>query len=52
VSPLIDGSFPCSCDALHCGPRRIRVGEVMTIKHDPEGYTRRRKEELRAGDDI
>lgn len=49
---LIDGSFPRSCDALHCGPIRIRVEEVMAIKQDLEGYARRRKEELHAGDDI
>ncbi|MET7943358.1 hypothetical protein [Streptomyces sp. NPDC005302] len=49
---LIDGSFPRSCDALHCGPIRIRVEDVMTIKQDLEGYTLRRKEELRARDNT
>ena len=47
---LIDGSFPRSCDALHCGPIRIRVEEVVAIKRDLDGYARRRKAELRTGD--
>ena len=38
--------------ALHCGPIRIRVEDVMTIKQDLEGYARRRKEELRARDNT
>ncbi|MGW5780883.1 hypothetical protein [Streptomyces sp. NPDC003863] len=47
---LIDGSFPRSCDALHCGPIRIRVEDVVAIKRDLDGYARRRKAELRTGD--
>ncbi|WP_225799677.1 hypothetical protein [Streptomyces sp. NK15101] len=47
---LIDGSLPRSCDALHCGPIRIRVEEVVAIKRDHDGYVRRRKAELRTGD--
>ncbi|MEU5279470.1 hypothetical protein AB0G87_24010 [Streptomyces asoensis] len=49
---LIDGTFPRSCDALYCGPVRIGVGDVMAIKEDFDGYVRRRKEELRNGDDA
>ncbi|MFE7212852.1 hypothetical protein ACFU93_23210 [Streptomyces sp. NPDC057611] len=47
---LIDGTFPRSCDALHCGPIRIRV--VMAIKRDFDGYARRRKGELRTSDNT
>ncbi|MFE5483389.1 hypothetical protein [Streptomyces sp. NPDC056527] len=47
---LIDGGLPRSCDAPRCGPIRIRVEDVMTIKQDLEGYARRRMEELRTGD--
>ncbi|MFI1280449.1 hypothetical protein ACH4U5_06725 [Streptomyces sp. NPDC020858] len=43
---LIDGSFPRSCDAQHCWPIRVPVEEVMTIKRDLAGYTRRRIAEL------
>ncbi|WP_374774983.1 hypothetical protein OG756_20770 [Streptomyces sp. NBC_01310] len=49
---LIDGSFPRSCDGRYCGPIRIAVEEVMTIKRDLEGYARRRKAELDAADGI
>ncbi|MFD8911783.1 hypothetical protein [Streptomyces sp. NPDC059575] len=49
---LIDGTFPRSCDALHCGPVRIRVEDVMAIKQDFDGYVLRRKEELRTGDNT
>ncbi|GHD57594.1 hypothetical protein GCM10010317_045660 [Streptomyces mirabilis] len=49
---LIDGTFPRSCDALHCGPIRIRVEDVMAIKQDLDGYARRRKTELRASDNT
>ncbi|WP_308380119.1 hypothetical protein [Streptomyces sp. ISL-43] len=45
---LIDGSFPRSCDAQHCGPIRIPVEEVMAIKQDLEEYAHRRKAELSA----
>lgn len=44
---LIDGTFPRSCDALYCGPIRIRVEDVMAIRQDLDGHTRRRKKELR-----
>ncbi|MFI5966557.1 hypothetical protein ACIA8J_30915 [Streptomyces asoensis] len=49
---LIDGTFPRSCDALYCGPVRIRVEDVMAVKEDFDGYVRRRKEELRTRDDA
>ncbi|MER6377966.1 hypothetical protein ABT255_59370 [Streptomyces mirabilis] len=49
---LIDGTFPRSCDDLHCGPIRIRVEDVMAIKQDLNGYARRRKTELRASDNA
>ncbi|MGW1530903.1 hypothetical protein [Streptomyces aureus] len=47
---LIDGTYPRSCDALHCGPVRIRIEDVMAIKQDLHGYARQRKEDLRIGD--
>ncbi|MFE2470071.1 hypothetical protein [Streptomyces mirabilis] len=49
---LIDGTFPRSCDDLHCGPIRIRVEDVMAIKQDLDGYARRRRAELRASDNT
>ncbi|MGW3415681.1 hypothetical protein [Streptomyces sp. NPDC000888] len=45
---LIDGTFPRSCDARHCGPIRIAVEDVMAIKRDLEGYIRKRMAELDA----
>ncbi|MFE5537274.1 hypothetical protein [Streptomyces sp. NPDC056492] len=45
---LIDGTYPRSCDAQYCGPIRIPVEEVMAIKQDLQGYSRRRKAELNA----
>jgi hypothetical protein len=47
---LIDGTFPRSCDAQYCAPIRIPVEEVMAVKSDLEGYTRRRKAELSTPD--
>ncbi|MFJ2751577.1 hypothetical protein [Streptomyces sp. NPDC087297] len=45
---LIDGTYPRSCDAQHCEPIRIPAEEVMAIKQDLQGYSRRRKAELDA----
>ncbi|WP_261992084.1 hypothetical protein [Streptomyces sp. MS191] len=49
---LVEGSFPRSCDALHCGPIRIRVEEIMANKRHLDGYARWRKAELRTGDNT
>ncbi|QKW44457.1 hypothetical protein [Streptomyces microflavus] len=49
---LIDGSYPRSCDAQHCGPIRIPVVDLVAIKQDLNGYALRRKAELRAGDNT
>ncbi|UUN29189.1 hypothetical protein [Streptomyces sp. FIT100] len=49
---LIDGTFPRSCDARHCGPIRIQFEDVMAIKRDLDGYIRQRKAELDAADSI